>query len=56
MPLTANASDNIRELAHAHPEWSQARRVAAGLNAARRAGGKVKKADKPMKPRELMGK
>lgn len=48
MPLGKNASKNISELAHAHPEWSRQRRVAAGLNAARQKG-----ADIPLKAGKL---
>ncbi len=34
-----DAGANIRELSHAHPEWSRDRVVAAGMNAARQAKG-----------------
>ena len=41
MPLTSDASRNISELTKAHPEWSKARRIAAGLNAAREHGADI---------------
>lgn len=45
MPLGANASANIAELTKAHGgerKWPRKRLIAAGMNAAREHGGKVK--------------
>lgn len=44
MPLTSNASANIRELMAAKKgdkDWPRKRVIAAALNAARRKGGRV---------------
>lgn len=54
MPLTGNASKNIQHLKAAHPDWPHDRVVAAGLNAARHAGGKVTPKPKDMKQKLRM--
>ena len=49
-PLGPNPSENIEELTKAkkgNPKWPRKRIIAAGMNAAREAGGKMKAKPKP---------
>lgn len=41
MPLTGSVEANMHELKQAHPEWPRKRRIAASLNAARRASADI---------------